>query len=1169
MAANDTLHLCTVELHDARVSREGVLCGSKVLPPGKVAYLSSTSARPLLVTSNHAAPVETSVSIHQGLAAHFGFENRTEAKLEIVDDHRTVTAAHIELFFKDQYLSRADMWQIMKQLDGTVVYCGQAVQFLGSTAAIIRTVYISGVEADSALVSATVTKPIFRSESARYTILVEVSKEMLEYWRGGDLLYERCIGFLTELFQRWEDLKARHTVSIVVHGRRLERKSEDADDEPRGFCKIIAVDMHITQWRALLRTLKIAFNRSKLPHDVTLAAQSNTLETIYLAALEFAAQYTDDPHLDFTGSSIIAITAGSGLLEADFELLKQTTEVLLGNGIGVDLVSLSPKPLHPVPLLQYREHGETKFALPHWLDVSYWKSSHDRNETTFLLQDCHLPLTDIALPFLTDSSADNRSLEDVADALNDSVFEPTAPRKSSEEKPSLGSLDSETPIFRGNPFKPSNEDAVQGPRTKEAHFTPDSPEVKISKPKHELLSRPSIQSNRKISLGPRGLAPGKGVASTTISTEYAGHGKDPASPVLKSSEHTSMYLAKQIRESLRKKPSNFSLGSESTGTERRSFEETNPVPVNKTMRADEKLEAAAKEPRQNDSHESSTDGHIVSSATPKAPFHGFLEDATPLTNTVADESALWLTLLNPCNVRRDNIHLASRYRKWQHVFPKAIRPDEFKWVSMCTPASLPLTSEHFPTAAELQRNYKQRRHHLKAVKEHEAADSSQLINQLTAMRLNHGFQLAASRSRVAGGTGKGTTESTLMAFGDHFHELAVTTEDQVGVAQYYPKRKSRSSENSALEAAPSFNVAIHYPSQSKPKVHPVHLVDRIVSADWEAVDHSLAGEDPHMPDVSSHRLRLLLVPIDIAPGWRSKDLTDEERRIDGIQKLTQLWQRNRLVSTEDAQHQTSISQPKGAKPAADRDPNPLAIEYQTKNPSAVVNAYGPDLPGYHGNLDASAHLFPESEKYHSSNFDVARLVKHMQETPPSGVELKDRRWFTRLHLRCFRGDEMINWLMKMFKDLTFRDDAVRLGNDLMERGIFTHVRKKHEFRDGNYFYQIAGIHRTTDYPDSANFFTKGIGWSVPATPVNETRGSPFARPVSYVSTESDSSSNQTPSTVIHQKQQILLTQVMRNNLDPGSKSDRPQIVNLHYGKTPFYCCHFCYTNLSSRPHPQP
>ena len=35
-----------------------------------------------------------------------------------------------------------------------------------------------------------------------------------------------------------------------------------------------------------------------------------------------------------------------------------------------------------------------------------------------------------------------------------------------------------------------------------------------------------------------------------------------------------------------------------------------------------------------------------------------------------------------------------------------------------------------------------------------------------------------------------------------------------------------------------------------------------------------------------------------------------------------------------------------------------------------------------------------------------------------------------------------------------RDEAVHLGQSLVERGIFHHVLDEHPFRDGNFFYRF-------------------------------------------------------------------------------------------------------------------
>ncbi|KAI7564144.1 hypothetical protein KC319_g21297, partial [Hortaea werneckii] len=249
------------------------------------------------------------------------------------------------------------------------------------------------------------------------------------------------------------------------------------------------------------------------------------------------------------------------------------------------------------------------------------------------------------------------------------------------------------------------------------------------------------------------------------------------------------------------------------------------------------------------------------------------------------------------------------------------------------------------------------------------------------------------------------------------------------------------------------------------------------------------------------------------------------------------------------------------------------IEYQTRDPSTVINAYGPALTGQLTETESIPPLFGESELYHTSTFDVVKLTAQMQEPPPRGVEARDRRWFTRLHFRCFRGDEMVNWLMRVFKDLHSREDAVAIGNELMRRGIFAHVRHKHAFLDGNFFYQVAGTHRTAEYPDNASMFSKATLRSIPPTPLVE-RSSPMLRPAQVSSPlskasnrESESSGKPTPTMVASDKKQLFLSQEMLLNVDTNKKSSQLELVNLHYDRlhNPENCYHIQLEWLTTTP----
>jgi hypothetical protein len=177
----------------------------------------------------------------------------------------------------------------------------------------------------------------------------------------------------------------------------------------------------------------------------------------------------------------------------------------------------------------------------------------------------------------------------------------------------------------------------------------------------------------------------------------------------------------------------------------------------------------------------------------------------------------------------------------------------------------------------------------------------------------------------------------------------------------------------------------------------------------------------------------------------------------------------------------------------------------------------------------------------------------MQEEPPYGVEMRDRRWLAVNHVKCFRGDEMTTWLLGVFKNLKDREEAVAVGNELMKREIFAHVRQKHEFRDGQYFYQITSAHRTTDYPDTRSVFMKAFR-SIPSTPGLDSITSPFARPVSV---EPAASAKTTPQIAAGDRKDLLLSQVLQYNVDPNHKSEHAQIVDLHYDRihNPDNCYH--------------
>lgn len=305
------------------------------------------------------------------------------------------------------------------------------------------------------------TKTIFRSESAKYFLFIQMSSEMWEFDEDGELNLEKCLGFLEELFQKWKSVGNNHVVSIILFSRiyhednaddKGKEDKEDADDVDdnndedrecptfKDYYKVIVDKESRSDWAQSLISISnaaIDFRKEVLFQStlsgsmiisgkLSTASHGNILEAVNLALNPFDKHYIDRD-LVRTGLSIVIITPGSGLFNVDKKLCRLTTQRMIDNGIGLDLVSVSRPPLHTVPLFKFtsgcfneirqeyfdsvqESHGEfdgdlyekrnqmekiiqscdvwdplyfdekckseeTFYTIPQWIDMSYWRRS--------------------------------------------------------------------------------------------------------------------------------------------------------------------------------------------------------------------------------------------------------------------------------------------------------------------------------------------------------------------------------------------------------------------------------------------------------------------------------------------------------------------------------------------------------------------------------------------------------------------------------------------------------------------------------------------------------------------------------------------------------------------------------------------------------------------------
>ena len=534
----------------------------------------------------------------------------------------------------------------------------------------------------------------------------------------------------------------------------------------------------------------------------------------------------------------------------------------------------------------------------------------------------------------------------------------------------------------------------------------------------------------------------------------------------------------------------------------------------------------------------------------------------------------WMTVINPCNPSKADVSTASRLGRWQHIFPRPLRASKIKWKSLCSPAAVPITTDDFPTLEEMETKYAQSLYELSPLNEDDSSETPRsydgLLREMTAIRLSHGFQIV-----VGQGVARAMRQSENLEIHVFDKDLFTDKDSTVYLAKSNLIHRLRYTQSGGIEvkcfvrtetAALTSDIGPFPPIAYKPairtmlddeyKTQEVCLYQQRSDIDWHKLDSFIAGIGKQQPTNLANvlrfwRARFVLIPVDPPANSRRptqsfNEDNEEEMRLEGIQKLTRMWQKFRYVSPEERRFQVALRQRK--------DTNPLDIMYQTRNPSAIVAAEKENI-GEVESASGAVELLPENELYQRSDLNLASLAQTIQSD--KGIRMVDRRWHWRLHYSCFIGFEMTTWLLQNFRDIETRQDAVELGNKLMDNGLFQHVEQRHNFRDGNYFYQISSNYRTPR-PESKSWFSTRK--SVPATPISEVPSKDFPNPPgSGSSSRAGGTSGAEGFTLAGDKQRlgVALSKSLLYDVDHRKRSYRRELIMLHYDRlhNPDNCYH--------------
>ncbi|KAJ5585469.1 Vacuolar membrane-associated protein iml1 [Penicillium hispanicum] len=545
----------------------------------------------------------------------------------------------------------------------------------------------------------------------------------------------------------------------------------------------------------------------------------------------------------------------------------------------------------------------------------------------------------------------------------------------------------------------------------------------------------------------------------------------------------------------------------------------------------------------------------------------------------------WVRSVNPCNTSKDVLRNTSWFGRWQHAYPRPPHVAVVKWKSLKSPAVLPLTTEEFPTASELASDYLQTPYRVFPNDDADGLEAPKtrgiLLREMISLRLSHGFQMIVGKT-VAEVSAQPALESlnvfdtrvlerdgvtVFLSKGNSIHRLICVDGGEIEVTRF-------THHTSATLTSPKRVTFTLYQPAMKTILSPEYEVKDIKldptaeEYNWNYADNYVAGHRDylHNPAQQLHfwRVRYVLIPMQLHPNSRrhlqsfSED-NEEEIHLLGISQLTHIWQRYKYVSPEEKRFESSNNK---------RDLNPLNIMYQTRNPSEVVAAELDRVLLADPGLDnPPAQLLPESELLERSSVNLSSLAQTIQGD--KGVRMMDRRWHWRLHYNCFIGFEFTTWLVQNFRDIDTRDEAVEFGNELMKHGLFQHVEKRHNFRDGNYFYQICSEYRVARPESRGSWFPQlRSDKSIPSTPaIGNVKDSP-----SSFHTRSDSADERTPQTPntpskAKNKVAIMLSKSLKYDVDSRKRSNRPEVIDLHYDRlhNPENCFHIELSWMNTTP----
>lgn len=1107
---------------------------------------------------------------------------RSAVQVRLVADISEVELDTVEINLKDVNFGRDSQWSLASSMVGSCCYLDQRVTYLGNRIGFVKCLFKDGKKISSGYVGSN-TNVVFRSESAKLVFLVQLSREMWHFEENGEIMFHKLVNTLFPMiFKKWRSNNSHHSITIVlftsVDYTRAPWASLGGGERPsqcQDYYRVVVDQVSVFNWDNIMANLRLEFANFK--RDILLqvsgkhaeiqgepcpSVKGNLLEALNLA-LSLVCDRFRNTDLRHSINHLVVVSPGSGLFDVDYDMMLETSKKMFSLDCALDIICLSQPPLHTVPLFRYRDClGEVRHCVPKWCDMSFYAAAAGSNSQW--IPRCKI--YELQMMGLMGNEANKFQLErlyfenkasavEYMDDYDSNMFKPihrkpivtfsgsngTKNNSNQNRKPNIATLmlmgKKDGPVYpkRSNSAKMNtftSNSSAQGTVTHVSNTSSALSTLYNLNKTGDLKGNFSLQS-RVVSAPPgiRRLESQKSFSESSIGSDKSMH---------------------MSSEAFIKKKSAISKHSLSINprTSRPKIEKSNLEVDNEDLERD-------------------------------------------------DNNYYFKSIANPSKGPNSEVEKCSR---WSGVFPRKIKRRLFKWRSLKAPAALPIATTLFPTSSELEMEYALHNYVLTLSYDNrlELKTTNELMREMIRLRLAMGFQICygdrvkrIEAERPSGGFPEKIVKyfpkldslETIMylSLNDEIHRIYYDYSGALNVQLYHKIEQKKE-----LRILLGSRKAITEQPLIRTRYANEYMLSKVdwrqtkpLTFNWNQFDQLLAGYEDAITEMCSefHRMKFVIMPAEPpansiqSPGEK---LTDEEIRLEGLQKLITLIEKGRYSESDDA----------FAKLKEDILPD---IHFYTGNLYDFLNDQAESFD-ISGTRPTNSLMMSDGLRF-NKNINLSLLAQQLQGE--GGLKLVDRIWHFKFHPHCFLGSELVSWLLKYFEDVNTREEAIEYGQSLKNRRLFDHVERRHGFLDGHYFYEF-----TPEFADKAymakaakqgtsRWFKKvaspekespkekdrerGLTASplltiLPQTPVhskadNESiltfdRMPELKTVLSNVQRDSETSSL-SDSQKMRRPKKFLISKKVKYNCDPLRKSFRPELLDVHYDTVhnPEHCFH--------------